>query len=153
MKAPNRCGMQFASGSPGRIFYIRFDHGEDLLAGLQSFVSEQGVGAGIIHLIGAVADASLVTGPRETILPPDPVWNRLSGAHELIGTGMIRTGPRGPRVHLHASAGRGESVLTGCFRDNVRVYLVIEAVIIEFAGISISEMHDEKSRMSLPSPS
>lgn len=143
--------MQYASGSQGRIFYIRFDHGEELLAGLQSFITEQGIRAGIIHLLGAVSSGSMVTGSRVSTLPPDQVWNYLEETHDLIGTGMIRTGPEGPKVHLHASAGQGDSVLTGCFRKNVTVYLVIEAVIIEFTGISIDEIYDEKSGMSLPS--
>ena len=144
--------MEYASGSPGRIFYIRFDHGEDLLHGLQTFIARHQIHAGIIHLIGALSTGSLVTGPREDQLPPDPVWKKLDGPHELIGTGMIRTGPSGPRVHLHASAGHGDSVLTGCFREDTSVYIVIEAVIIEFSGITIGETRDEKTGLHLPSP-
>ncbi|PKL59978.1 MAG: DNA-binding protein [Methanomicrobiales archaeon HGW-Methanomicrobiales-4] len=144
--------MQFASGSPGRIFYIRFDHDEDLLSGIQSFAAEHQIRSGIIHLIGAISEGSLVTGPKETILPPDQEWQNLSGAHELLGTGMIRSGPEGPKVHLHAAAGRGSSTLTGCFRKDTRIYIVIEAVIIEFSGFSVREFWDEKAALYLPKP-
>lgn len=144
--------MQFASGSPGRIFYIRFDHGEDLLAGIQTFATDHEIRSGIIHLIGAVSEGTIVTGPKETVLPPEPVWQTLSGVHELIGTGMIRAGPQGPKVHLHAAAGRGGSVLAGCFRKDTRVYLIIEAVIIEFSGFSVGEEWNERTALHLPKP-
>ena len=144
--------MQYASGTPGRIFYIRFDHGEDLLSGIEAFVTEHQVCSGIIHLIGAVSDGRLVTGPKETVLPPDQVWQSLTGAHELIGTGMIRSGPEGPKIHLHASVGRGSSTLTGCFREDTTVYILIEAVIIEFAGFSINGILDAKTGLHLPIP-
>ncbi len=147
---PQRFGMQYAAGRPGRIFYIKFDHGEDLLSGLQSFIRTQAISSGIIHLIGAIGEGSLVAGSQEETIPPDQLWRDLTGVHDLIGTGMIRAGPDGPKVHFHASAGRGDSALTGCFRDGVRVYLLIEAVIIEFSGISVYEITDEKSGLPLP---
>ncbi|MFH0968525.1 MAG: PPC domain-containing DNA-binding protein [Methanobacteriota archaeon] len=142
--------MQFASGSPGRIFYIRFDHGEDLLSGIQTFVAEHQIRSGIIHLIGAISEGTLVSGPKETVIPPDQVWQTLSEVHELIGTGMIRSGSEGPKVHLHAAAGRGESTLSGCFRKDTHVYIVIEAVIIEFSGFSVGYRWDEKTLLHLP---
>lgn len=144
--------MQYASGTPGRIFYIRFDHEEDLLTGLQTFICDHGIRSGMIQLIGAVSEGMLVTGPRETVLPPDQVWQTLRGAHEFMGTAIIRSGPKGPSIHLHASAGRGESVLTGCFRTGTRVYIVIEAIITEFLGFEIGEVADEKSGLHLPVP-
>lgn len=143
--------MQYAAGRPGRIFYIRFDHGEDLLSGLQSFINTQEISSGIIHLIGAVAQGSLVSGSRKETIPPGQLWRNLTEVHDLIGTGMIRAGPDGPKVHLHASAGRGDEGLTGCFREDVRVYLLIEAVIMEFSGITVHEITDEKSGLPLPS--
>ncbi|HWQ66087.1 MAG TPA: PPC domain-containing DNA-binding protein [Methanospirillum sp.] len=144
--------MQYASGTIGRVFYIRFDHDEDLLAGLQEFITQNQIASGMVHLIGAVSSGSLVTGPREPVLPPDPVWDHLSG-HELIGTGMIRTGQTGPKLHLHVSAGRGETVRTGCLRKDCAVYIVIEAVITEFEGFCIGESWDERSCLHLPDPS
>lgn len=144
--------MQYASGSPGRIFYIRFDHEEDLLTGIQTFITDHQIGAGIIHIIGAISAGSLVTGARDTTLPPDMIWKKLDESHDIIGTGMIRTGSQGPKVHLHASAGRGDIMLTGCFREETRVYILIEAVIIEFTGFTIGEIQNEQTGLHLPSP-
>lgn len=144
--------MIFKKGSPGRIFYLRFDHGEDLLSGIQSFVRDQEIQSGIIHLIGAVSEGSMVTGPRETVLPPDQVWNSLSGAHEFLGTGFIRSGENGPKVHLHASVGRENSVSVGCFREKTKVYILIEAFILEFSGFCIWDKFDSLSGLSIPDP-
>ena len=142
--------MQYASGRPGRIFYLRLDHDEDLLSILKEFIKEHQILSGMIHLIGAISEGDIVTGPRETVLPPEPVWMGLHGAHELIGTAMIRTGSDGPHLHLHASAGRGEEVLTGCIRKGARVYIVIEAVIIEFEEFTIGVTQDTRSGQTLP---
>jgi predicted DNA-binding protein with PD1-like motif len=144
--------MHYASGSPGRIFYIVFDHGEDLLLEIQNFVAEHQIRSGIIHLIGAVSGGSLVTGSKITAVPPEFMWETISDVHDLVGIGMIRSGPDGPKVHVHAAAGWGRSTLTGCFRKDTRVYLVIEAVIIEFAGFSVSAEWDEKTNSHLPYP-
>ena len=146
----NRAYMQYETGSPGRIFYLRFDHGEDLLKEIQAFAERQHIMSGIIHLIGAVSEGSIVTGPRATALPPDQVWHSLAGAHDLVGTGIIRSGENGIKVHLHASAGREDSVFVGCFRKNIRIYILIEAVIMEFSGFSIREVYDDSTGLFLP---
>ena len=144
--------MQYASGTQGRLFYLRFDHGEDLLAGLHSFIEKHQIRSGVIHLIGAISSGKLVTGPRETVLPPDPVWQTLDEAHELVGIAMIRTSPEGPSIHLHTSVGRSDSVLTGCMRAESRVYIVVEAVITEFSGFEILKESDPKTGIDLPVP-
>lgn len=144
--------MQYASGRPGRIFYLRLDHGEDLLMVLQNFVSSHNIHAGIVHLIGAISEGTLVTGPKETTLPPEPVWYQLDGAHELVGTIMIRSDDKGPALHLHAAAGRGTESITGCFRKGTTVYIVVEAVIIEFEGFTLGMENDTQTGLPLPVP-
>lgn len=144
--------MQYASGRPGRIFYLRLDHDEDLLTVLQNFVSSHKIHAGIVHLIGAISGGTLVTGPKETTLPPDPVWHQLEGAHELVGTVMIRSDNQGPVLHLHATAGRGTESITGCFRKGTTVYIVVEAVIIEFEGFTLGMENDTQTGLRLPVP-
>ena len=144
--------MRYTSGRCARVFYLHIEHGEDLVNTIRDFVSKQEIQAGIIHLIGAVRNARIVTGPKEDTLPPDPSFVSLQQAHELIGTGMIRTGSDGPEIHFHISAGRGETALTGCLRGESEVFIIIEAVIIEFSGMEIGMSHDPKTGLSLPDP-
>ncbi|NLV27283.1 MAG: DNA-binding protein [Methanomicrobiales archaeon] len=144
--------MKYAAGTCGRVFYLHIEHGEDPVATIQSFVQEKEVLSGVIHFIGAIKKAMLVTGPKEDVLPPDPYKVEVPFAHELIGTGFIRSGEGGPVVHIHVSAGRGEKALTGCLRGSAEVFILIEAVIMEFAGIEIPVMPDKKTGMMLPDP-
>ena len=150
LKKGTRSGMQYAAGTPGRIFYIRFDHGEDLISELQTFIQEHQIQSGVIQLIGAVSQGKMVTGPKKTVLPPDQVWQSLDEAHELVGIAIIRSGVDGPIIHLHASVGRENSMFTGCFREDMSVYIVIEAVITEFSGFIIKDKSDKQSGLHLP---
>lgn len=144
--------MEYASGTQGRLFYIRFDHGEDLLLELQTFISKHHIRSGMIHLIGALSQGTLVTGPKETVLPPDPNWRSFDEASELVGIAMIKEGTDGPVIHFHCSTGRGDSTLTGCIRSGAKVYIVIEAVITEFAGFSVFTEKNEMIGLDLPIP-
>jgi len=144
--------MKFAEGTCGRIFYLHIEHGEDPGAVITSFVKEHNIRSGVIHLIGAVKGGRMVVGPKEERLPHEPIWAPVDGPHELIGTAFIRTGQSGPAIHLHASVGRGEETLTGCLRGKSEVFIIIEAVIIEFAGIELPMSHDSITGLSLPIP-
>lgn len=144
--------MRYTSGRCARVFYLHIEHGEDPVKTIRDLVTEQEIQAGIVHLIGAVRNANVVTGPKEDILPPDPHWVSLQQAHELIGTGFIRQGSDGPEIHYHISAGRGNTTLTGCLRGESEVFIIIEAVIIEFSGMEIGMAHDPKTGLSLPDP-
>lgn len=145
-------GMKYAAGTAGRVFYLHIEHGEDPIKIINSFVRENEIRSGVIHLIGAVKKGTLVTGPKEDVLPPDPHREDIGLAHEVIGTGFIRSGDDGPAIHLHVSAGRGGKALTGCLRETAEVYIIIEAVIMEFLGIDIPVVPDEKTAMMLPDP-
>ncbi len=144
--------MQYAEGKIGRVFYLRIDHGEDLHATLRTFIEQHDIQSGIIQMVGAVKNTSIVCGPKEDRLPPDPDFHEIAPAHEIIGTGFIRKGPDGPALHLHISAGRGDRVRIGCLRSKAEVFIVIEAVIIEFTGIALPVIHDSKTGIHLPEP-
>jgi predicted DNA-binding protein with PD1-like motif len=142
--------MQYAEGLVGRVFVIRVEHGEDLLATIRGFASDKGIRTGLVHFLGALSSGSLVTGPEVPILPPDPHWERYSGGWECFGIATIFSGPDGPAIHYHGSVGRGSRVLTGCLRETASVYIVVEAIILEFSGFSASRIPDERTGMNLP---
>ncbi|MDD1725149.1 MAG: DNA-binding protein [Methanospirillum sp.] len=144
--------MKYASGTCGRIFYLHIEHGEDPIRTITGFIREHGVHAGVINLIGAVRNTRLVTGPKEDLLPHEPRWEEVPDAHELVGIGIIRSGAEGPAVHIHMSAGRGDTVLTGCIRGNAEAFIIVEAVITEFSGIELPLVPDALTRMDLPDP-
>lgn len=143
--------MQYTEAKLGRVFYIRVDHGEDLLGTLQNFVVEKKIAAGFIHILGALREGSIVTGPKVPILPPDPLFDAYEGGWEVLGLATITQGEGQPHIHLHASVGRGREALTGCLREKATTYIIIEAVIIEFVE-AIFRRSDPMTGLVLPEP-
>jgi hypothetical protein len=64
--------------------------------------------------------------------------------------GTIYPGEGGPHIHYHASVGRAGHALTGCLREKAVTYLIVEAVIYEFTGLSARKEFDEKTQIHLP---
>jgi predicted DNA-binding protein with PD1-like motif len=142
--------MQYSEGKVGRVFTVRIDDGKDFLQEIQQFVTSMGIQCGTIQFLGAVRSARLVTGPKEPVIPPSPHREEILGGWELLGFATIYPGDEAPSIHLHTAAGRGMHSLTGCLRDRAEVYLVIEAIITEFTGITAKRILDEKTGVNLP---
>jgi predicted DNA-binding protein with PD1-like motif len=144
--------MRYTEGRVGRVFYVRVDHGEDLLGTLQTFVAEKGIRSGIIQFLGAVKEGRIVTGPRDPVLPPEPTHESYEGGWELVGLATITPGPDRPHLHYHASAGRGREALTGCLREKAVTYIIVEAVVMEILGTRIERRFDPMTGLDLPLP-
>ena len=142
--------MQYSEGRLGRVFVLRIDDGEDFLEATRGFVRSKGITTGTILYLGALRQAKMVTGPEEAVFPPDPHHVMFEGGWEMVGIGTICMEGEKPSVHFHASVGRAGHALTGCLRDRATTYIVAEAVILEFAGISIERLFDEKTQVNLP---
>jgi predicted DNA-binding protein with PD1-like motif len=143
--------MQYAQGRWGRVFVVRIDHGEDLLLTLYQFIAENGIRNGFVQFLGALGEGRMVTGPEHLILPPEPHFENFEGGWELFGIATIFPAEQGPRIHLHASVGRGGDSMTGCLRERAVTYIVVEAVVMEIKGLSAMIRHDARTGLSLPS--
>ncbi len=130
--------MEYQCGRPGRVFYVRFDHGEDLLAKLQELCQQENIRCGWVQLFGGLLDTELVTGPQEPVMPPEPVWQRLDDSREVLGTGSIFWDAEEPKIHLHGALGHHGQTVTGCIRKRAQIYLLIEALLIEISGIQVN---------------
>jgi len=142
--------MQYTEGQLGRVFVVRIDDGEDMLASLRTFIAEKEIQAGSIMFLGALMSGRMVTGPEEPVIPPVPHFVMFEGGWEVFGVGTIYPGEDGPHIHYHASVGRSGHALTGCLRDTATTYLIIEVVIQEFIGLSARREFDEKMQLHLP---
>jgi uncharacterized protein len=142
--------MQYTEGQLGRVFVVRIDNGEDMLSSLRTFVAEKDVQAGSVIFLGALMSGRMVTGPEEPVIPPVPHFVMFEGGWEVFGVGTIYPGEGGPHIHFHASVGRSGHALTGCLRDTATTYLIVEAVIHEFVGLSARREFDEKMQLHLP---
>ena len=142
--------MQYSEGQVGRVFTVRIDDGEDFIREIKRFVAAMNIQNGTIQFLGAVRSATLVTGPKEPVIPPSPRAEEIFGGWELPGFATIYPGEDGPSIHLHAAAGKGIRSLAGCLREKAEVYLVVEAIVTEFVGISAKRILDPKTGVNLP---
>jgi hypothetical protein len=142
--------MQYTEGQLGRVFVVRIDDGEDMLVSLRQFILDKGIQAGSVLFLGALMNGRMVTGPEEPVIPPVPHFVMFEGGWEVFGVGTIYPGEGGPHIHYHASVGRSGHSLTGCLREKAMTYLIIEAVILEFTGLSARREFDKKMQVHLP---
>jgi len=142
--------MQYTEGQIGRVFVVRIDDGEDMLLSLRQFIIDKNIQAGSIHFLGALMNGRMVTGPEEPVIPPVPHFVMFEGGWEVFGIGTVYPGEGGPHIHYHASVGRSGHALTGCLREKATTYLIVEAVIMEFTGLSARREFDEKMQLNLP---
>ncbi|MFY9801031.1 MAG: PPC domain-containing DNA-binding protein [Methanoregula sp.] len=142
--------MQYTEGQLGRVFVVRIDNGEDMLVSLRQFIDDKAIRAGSILFLGALMNGRMVTGPEEPVIPPVPHFVMFEGGWEVFGVGTIYPGEGGPHIHYHASVGRSGHALTGCIREKAITYLIIEAVILEFTGLTARREFDKKTQVHLP---
>ncbi|MDA8387704.1 MAG: DUF296 domain-containing protein [Nitrospiraceae bacterium] len=141
--------MKYQAGGIGRAFVARFEDGEDFLQSLAGLARREDIRSAVFFLVGGIKEGRVVLGPKADEMPPEPVWGEISGNNEMVGTGTIFWDGSGPRLHLHMAAGRGGSVTVGCLREKSSTFLVLEAVILEIAGIDATRQTDPVSGLAL----
>ena len=127
--------MDYRTGSIKRVFAVRFDEGEDFLGSLRELIIKEDIRSAWFHILGGLRQAEVVTGPKEPVMPPEPVWAKLDGAHEALGSGSIHWEGEEPRIHLHAALGHHGETITACVRKGTKVYLILEVLILELDGL------------------
>ncbi len=142
--------MEYQSGTQGRVFYARFDDGDGLLEGITGIVKKERIRCAWLQIIGGLRNAGVVTGPKEPVMPPEPIWQHVDNVREVIGVGSVFWSENEPFIHLHAALGHHGETLTGCVRKDTRVYLVIEVMIVELAGIDVTRPWFAKGGFNRP---
>ena len=141
--------MQYTKGTIGRVFLVKFQDGDILIDNLSALAKQEQIKAASVIFIGALKQGDLVTGPKQPVIPPEPNKVVFKDGWEVMGIGTIFTNPKGPQIHIHASMGKRNKVLTGCLRGKSKVFLVIEAIIMELKGVKASKDIDAKTGLNL----
>ncbi|MDD5019601.1 MAG: DUF296 domain-containing protein [Candidatus Omnitrophica bacterium] len=141
--------MEYAKGTIGRIFLVKFEHKDDILLSLKGFVRKERLKNAVLVFLGAFQRGRLVTGPKKAVVPPEPNWKSFKDGWEVMGVGTVFSGPEGPQIHMHAAMGKKNKTLTGCVRKNVGVFLVVEAVVFELKGIKAKKEIDPQTGLNL----
>lgn len=130
--------MEYQASSVGRFFYLRLDDGDDVHRCIREVVVRERVRCAWFQVFGGLKSAGVVTGPKEPVMPPDPVWANVTDAREILGVGSVFWDGENPLIHLHAAMGHHGETLTGCVRKDSTVYLVIELLLMEVTGIDVT---------------
>ncbi|MEE9906149.1 MAG: DNA-binding protein [Chlorobium sp.] len=137
--------MKYSEARQGRIFVIRLEDGEIVHEKLEGFARDHGIERAQLVIIGGADRGSrLVVGPQESrTLPVMPMTHELYDAHEITGTGTIFPDEDGnPLLHMHMACGREENTVTGCIRNGVKVWHVMEVVLTELLENTASRQTD-----------
>ena len=126
--------MKYEESKIGRVFILRLEDGEIVHEIIESFAREHQIRAAAMLILGDADDGStLVVGPQEDrILPVIPMTHILRNAHEVAGTGTVFPDEDGaPILHMHMACGRREETITGCIRNGIKVWRVMEVILYE----------------------
>jgi predicted DNA-binding protein with PD1-like motif len=141
--------VKYSQGSFGRVFLLKFEDQDNLLEELKKVAVKEKIRVGTVMLLGGMRSAGVVTGPKEAVVPPDPMWTNVNDGREVLGFGTLFRKGDEPVIHLHGALGRGKETFTGCIRKDSVVYLVVEAVIAEIVGIDARKVVDEKTGIAM----
>ena len=124
---------------------MRLEDGEVLHETIERFAREQNIRAAAIIVVGGADEGSrLVVGPEKArSRPVVPMETVLRNVHEVTGTGTIFPDDEGnPILHLHMACGRNSSTITGCIRQGVRVWHVMEVILLELTNTPARRLPD-----------
>jgi hypothetical protein len=141
--------MKYTKGGLGRVFVLKFENNDILLDKLSQFIKKERLKAAVMVFIGALREGLLITGPKKPVIPPKANEVNFKDGWETLGIGTIFTNTKGPQIHIHASMGKKNKVLTGCVRGRSKVFLVVEAVVFELKGIRANKDIDPKTGLNL----
>lgn len=134
--------MKYKRVSIGRTFFLRFEHGEDLLDGIKRFVRKEKIRFATVAFLGAMRSGKLVAGPKDLKLPARPSWFSFDDGREVLGFGTVLAEKGSSHVHVHLTLGKKGKAVTGCIRDNAVVFITVEAVVTELLVTGISRKKD-----------
>jgi predicted DNA-binding protein with PD1-like motif len=147
--------MRFSEASQGRIFVLRLEDGEIVHEVIEQFAGDQEIGAAALIILGGADDGSrLVVGPAEDRgLPLEAMERVLAHAHEVAGTGTLFRDEDGtPLLHMHMACGREGATTTGCIRQGVKVWHVMEVVVFELLDSSARRVTEPPLGLKLLQP-
>ena len=147
--------MRYSEAQQGRTFVIRLDDGDIVHEEIERFAREKGItAAALIILGGADAGSTLVVGPEKArVSPVVPMEHDLSDVHEVAGTGTIFPDDEGnPILHMHMACGRKTSTVTGCIREGIRVWHVMEVILFELVDTTAARAFESASGFKLLTP-
>ena len=147
--------MKYSEAKQGRTFVIRLEDGDVLHEEIEQFARDNKIpAASLIVLGGADAGSKLVVGPEQgRVQPIQPMELQLDDVYEISGTGTLFPDDEGnPILHMHISCGRKGHSVTGCVRNGVKVWHVMEVILHELVNTTAQRLLDNETGFALLVP-
>jgi len=147
--------MKYSEAKLGRVFVIRLEDGEIVHEVIEAFALEHSIRAASLIILGGSDEGSrLVVGPENGRSSPIvPMGHVLDDVREVTGTGTVFPDDAGtPILHLHMACGRNSSTVTGCIRQGVKVWQVMEAILFELTDTKARRLPDAVTGLKLLIP-
>ena len=144
--------MKFSECKPGRIFIICLENGDIVHEAIEQFARDQSIAAASLIIIGGADKGSkLIVGPEsDDEMPVSSLEYILENVHEVAGTGTLFPDQEGsPVLHLHMACGRKSSTRTGCVRQGVKVWHIMEVILFELLDSKGKRMFDPETGFTL----
>jgi len=147
--------MKYSEAKQGRVFILRLEDGDIVHEEIEQFAVTHGIKAASLIIVGGADDGScLVVGPAEDRgLPLNPMKMVLKNAHEVVGTGTLFCDEDGlPLLHMHLACGRSGETATGCIREGVKVWHIMEVIIHELIETTAKRVVEKPLGLKLLQP-
>jgi len=147
--------MKYSEARSGRVFVIRLEDGDIVHREIEKFAEEKSINAASMIIIGgADMGSELIVGPEDGgSSPVVPMVHKLTNVHEVVGTGTLFPDDDGkPVLHMHIAGGRNDSTITGCIRNGLKVWKVMEVILTELNDSTGVRILDSESGFKLLQP-
>ena len=147
--------MKYSQAKQGRIFIIRLEDGDIVHKEIEKLAKKESIQAASLIIVGgADKGSSLIVGPEEGRSEKiTPIEHILNNVHEVVGTGTIFPNERGESIlHMHIASGRQTSTVTGCVRNGVKTWHVLEVILIELIEATAKRVLDSVTGFELLNP-
>ena len=142
--------MKYQVGEIGKVILAHFEDGDEIISNLVAIVRRERIKGGVFYLLGGITQGRIVVGPmNDDVRPPEPTWREIIDSHETLAIGTVFWQGDEPRIHIHGTYGKFDSVKTGCLRDEAKTFLVLEVVMLELKGINAVREIDPDIHMAL----
>jgi len=147
--------MKYSQCKQGRVFVIRLEDGDIVHTEIEKLARNESIKAATMVIIGGADTGSkLVAGPKHGRQSPAlPLQIELDDVHEIVGTGTLFPDTGGsPVLHMHIACGRNTETRTGCVRQGVKVWQVMEVILFELVETTGIRVLDQATGFELLKP-
>ncbi len=113
---------------------MRLEDGDIVHEEIEQFARDHSINAGTMIIVGGIDEGSkLIVGPEQgRSKPVTPMEHLLDDVHEIAGVGTLFPDEQGnPVLHMHMASGRKTSTVTGCIRNGVKTWHILEVILFE----------------------